>query len=220
MEEKIVQKQSPELLPRKFDVQKGELEAVVTSFGNLDDVNDRILRGALDNYLEKGFDGKLPMLKNHDKNQIIGEWNKLYIEDDLVIAQGQIYPDVTAGSDVMALINRGMIGATSIGFRSRDFERNEEGGFDFKEIDLMEISMVRSPANPKAQILSAKSEDGKVDIRIVESILRDAGLSRKEARALLSDGKSALCDAVTEEIVKEQMVKGLTELLKGGLTNE
>ena len=120
----------------------------------------------------------------------------------------------------MALIDRGMIGATSIGFRSRDFERNEEGGFDFKEIDLMEISMVRSPANPKAQVLSAKSEDGKVDIRIVESILRDAGLSRKEARALLSDGKSALCDAVTEEIVKEQMVKGLTELLKGGLTNE
>ena len=138
----------------------------MTSFGNLDSVNDRILRGALDNYLEKGFGGKLPMLKNHDKNLIIGEWNKLYIEDDLVIAQGQIYPDVTAGSDVMALINRGMIGATSIGFRSRDFERNEEGGFDFKEIDLMEISMVRSPANPKAQILSAKSEDGKVDIRI------------------------------------------------------
>ena len=220
MEEKIVQKQSPELLPRSFDVKKGELEAVVTSFGNLDSVNDRILRGALDNYLEKGFDGKLPMLKNHDKNLIIGEWNKLYIEDDLVIAQGQIYPDVTAGSDVMALINRGMIGATSIGFRSRDFERNEEGGFDFKEIDLMEISMVRSPANPKAQVLSAKSEDGKVEIRIVESILRDAGLSRKEARALLSDGKSALCDAVTEEIVKDQMVKGLTELLKGGLTNE
>ena len=47
MEEKIVQKQSPELLPRKFDVQKGELEAVVTSFGNLDDVNDRILRELL-----------------------------------------------------------------------------------------------------------------------------------------------------------------------------
>ena len=126
MEEKIVQKQSPELLPRKFDVQKGELEAVVTSFGNLDDVNDRILRGALDNYLEKGFDGKLPMLKNHDKNLIIGEWNKLYIEDDLVIAQGQIYPDVTAGSDVMALINRGMIGAKSnppSSLRSKSRER-------------------------------------------------------------------------------------------------
>ena len=209
MEEKIVQKQSPELLPRKFDVQKGELEAVVTSFGNLDDVNDRILRGALDNYLEKGFDGKLPMLKNHDKNLIIGEWNKLYIEDDLVIAQGQIYPDVTAGSDVMALINRGMIGATSIGFRSRDFERNEEGGFDFKEIDLMEISMVRSPANPKAQVLSAKNEDGTLNLKNLERALSESGLSRTEAQLVLVGKLRELRESLRKDAIKNELIAKL-----------
>ena len=209
MEEKIVQKQSPELLPRKFDVQKGELEAVVTSFGNLDDVNDRILRGALDNYLEKGFDGKLPMLKNHDKNLIIGEWNKLYIEDDLVIAQGQIYPDVTAGSDVMALINRGMIGATSIGFRSRDFERNEEGGFDFKEIDLMEISMVRSPANPKAQVSSAKNEDGTLNLKNLERALSESGLSRTEAQLVLVGKLRELRESLRKDAIKNELIAKL-----------
>ena len=38
----------------KLDVQKGELEAVITSFKNYDVVNDRIMPGALDNFI-KGF---------------------------------------------------------------------------------------------------------------------------------------------------------------------
>lgn len=68
----------------KFDVQKGELEAVITSFNNLDVVNDRILPGALDKYL-KQFDGGLQMLYQHDKNEIIGEWTKIDIRGDLVV---------------------------------------------------------------------------------------------------------------------------------------
>ena len=211
--DEIYIKESPDGFQlNKFDVKRGELEAVVTSFKNYDKVNDVIETGALDNFL-KEFDGGLPMLYQHTKNEIVGTWTKLYIDGDNVVGKGQIFPEVSRGSDSIALISRGMIGATSIGFTSTDFERNDEGGLNFKEIALTEISLVRSPANPKAQILSAKDEDGAIDIRKVEKLLRDAGLSRKESLALISDGKSALRDVVDIEDQKMDIVANALKLL-------
>ena len=199
---------------QKFDVTEGKITAVVTSFKNYDSVNDVIKPGALDEFL-KEFSGGLPMLYQHEKNEIIGQWDKLSIRGDNVIGEGQIYPEVSKGADTMALISRGMIGATSIGFRSTDFEKNDEGGLDFNKIDLVEISMVRSPANPKAQLLSAKDEDGSLNITNLEKALRDAGLSRKEAKTLLSSGASELRDAIKAELDRESFMHKLKSELRG-----
>lgn len=192
----------------KFDVQKGEIEAVVTSFKNLDVVNDRILPGAMDDFL-KQFDGGLQMLYQHDKNEIIGEWVGFQVKGDLVIGRGKIYPEVSRGSDTIALISRGQIGATSIGFRSPDFKQNEEGGFDFKKIELVEVSMVKSPANPKAQLLSAKNDDGSLNIRNLENALRDVGLSQKERKVVLSSASQELRDVLAKESAKETLLAKL-----------
>ena len=208
MSSDVIIKQSEYFEAQSLDVKKGELEAVVTSFKNYDAVNDVILEDALDSYLEK-FQGGLPMLWQHEKNEIIGVWTKLRIDGDKVIGSGQIFPEVSRGSDAMALISRGMVGATSIGFRAREYEQNDQGGLTFKEIDLVEISLVRTPANPKAQIISAKEDDGTVNIRKLEKALRDAGLSRKESKALLSEGQTGLRDAVQEELDTQDLLNRL-----------
>ena len=193
----------------KFDVKKGEIEAVVTSFKNYDTVNDRVKTGALDKFL-KEFDGGLQMLFQHDKNEIIGEWKEFEIKGDLVIGKGEIYPEVSRGSDTIALISRGQISATSIGFRSPDYEENEKGGFDFNEIELVEVSMVKRPANPKAQLISAKNDDGSINIRELEKLLRDAtDLSRKECKTLLSGGLPDLRDAVKTELEDSELLAQL-----------
>ena len=197
----------------KFDVKKGEIEAVVTSFKNYDTVNDRIKTGALDDFL-KEFDGGLQMLFQHDKNEIIGEWKEFEIKGDLVIGKGEIYPEVSRGADTIALISRGQIGATSIGFRAGDYQENEKGGYDFSKIELVEVSMVKRPANPKAQLISAKNDDGTIDVKSLEKLLRDAGLSRKESKALISEGVSELRDAVKAELDREKFLADLNNRLK------
>ena len=196
----------------KFDAQKGEIEAVVTSFKNFDVVNDRILPGALDSYL-KGFDNPLQMLYQHDKNEIIGEWSKFTIKGDLVIGEGQIYPEVSRGGDSIALIRRGQIGATSIGFTAKEYEQNDKGGIDFEDIKLVEVSLVKSPANPKAQLLSAKNDDGQIDIRKLEMILRDVDLSQKERKLLLAGGIKELMSQRDVVDSKEQLVSNIKNLL-------
>lgn len=197
----------------KFDAQKGEIEAVVTSFKNYDVVNDRILPGALDKFI-KEFDTPLQMLYQHDKNEIIGEWNKFTIKGDLVIGEGKIYPEVTRGGDSIALIRRGQIGATSIGFTAKEYEQNDKGGLDFEDIKLIEVSLVKSPANPKAQLLSAKNEDGQIDIRKLEQILRDVDLTQKERKLLLAGGVKELMnqrDVVDSELQLVNSVKNLLQ---------
>lgn len=199
---------------KTFDSKRGEIEAVVTSYGNFDKVNDVIKRGALDSFM-KNFGGMLPMLFQHNNSEIVGEWTKFYNRGDEVIGVGQVYTEMTKGSDVMALVSRGMVGSTSIGFKALDYDRNKEGGYDFKEIELVEVSLVQNPANPKAEIQSVKRDDGSVDVKALEKLLRDAGLSRTESKALLSDGQSELRDAVKSALEVEDMHSSLLSALRG-----
>ena len=216
MSSKIYTKASDGFQLNKFDVKEGIVEAVVTSFKNYDKVNDVIEPKALDTFL-KQFNGGLQMLFQHDKNEIIGQWDELKVKGDLVIGKGQIYPEVTKGADAMALISRGMIGATSIGFKATDYDANDEGGINFKEIELVEISLVKSPANPKATFINAKNEDGTLNIKELETALRDAGLSRKEAKTLISGGVSELRDAVKADLEHEELLRKLKSELGGKL---
>ena len=199
----IITKELSGMQLKSLDVQKGEIEAVVTSYGNYDKVNDVIKRGALSDFM-KNFDGMLPMLWQHDKNEIIGQWDAFYEKGDLVIGRGQIYPEVSKGADAMALISRGMVASTSIGFMAKEYDRNDKGGLDFSEIKLIEVSLVQNPANPKADITSAKRDDGSIDVKQLEAVLREAaGLSRTESKRLLHGGLDGLREAVKSELEHE-----------------
>ena len=192
----------------RLDVQKGEIEAVITSFSNYDKVYDRIMPGALDRFI-KGFNGSLPMLFQHSKVDPVGEWTDIKIKGDLVVATGQIFPEVSKGADAMALISRGMIGSTSIGFKTTDYEMNDKGGVDFKEIELFETSLVLTPSNKKAQILSAKNEDGTLNLKNLERALSESGLSRTEAQLVLTGKARELRESLRRESVKNELIAKL-----------
>ena len=192
----------------RLDVQKGEIEAVITSFSNYDKVYDRIMPGALDRFI-KGFNGSLPMLFQHSKVDPVGEWTDIKIKGDLVVATGQIFPEVSKGADAMALISRGMIGSTSIGFKTTDYDMNDKGGVDFKEIELFETSLVLTPSNKKAQILSAKNEDGTLNLKNLERALSESGLSRTEAQLVLTGKARELRESLRRESVKNELIAKL-----------
>ena len=198
-----------------LDGEKGIVEAYVSTFGNADKVGDVMASTAFDKFVEdfeKVRDNKLPMLLQHSQSNIVGEWNKFVIDSKGIKGFGEIYTETAQGSDALAFIKRGLISSTSIGFRSKNYERIEKGGNLFKEVTLVETSLVINPANPKAVITSVKDEEGKIDIRKLEKLLRDVDLSQKERKLLLAGGVKALMeqrDVVTEVDRKQELAEGL-----------
>jgi phage head maturation protease len=153
------------------------------------------------------------MLFEHSYSSIIGQWNDFEADAKGLLATGELYKGVSKADDVKIYLEKGAVGAVSIGFMSTDYEELETGGRLFHQIDLFETSVVISPANPQAQIVSAKTSDGLIDIRKLETILRDAGLSRTMAKAFISAGKTSLRDEVIEPVEANVRVE-LINLLK------
>lgn len=105
--------------------------------------------------------------------------------------------DTQRGRDVYTLLKmtpRAAINGMSIGYHAKEWEvgsKPKEPRRTLKKIDLVEVSLVTFPANPKARVSSVKSG---LDIRTAERALRDVGFSLREAKAILASGFSALAD--------------------------
>jgi len=190
----------------------GQIRAYLTTFENTDVVGDVIKTGALDKYIQKFNSGQtdiLRMLFQHNRSEIIGKWDSLEIDEKGVIGTGTIFEEVSRGKDVKSLLMRGVLNSVSIGFRATEYRKNSDGGNDFYEIELIETSVVDFPANPEATILSVKSDDGVVNIRMLEKILRDAGLSIKESKTVASVAKTELKTVCDEQKTEEELVNAL-----------
>ena len=134
-----------------------KIEAILSEVGVVDLDGDIIEAGAFDGQLDDG----LPMLYMHRRGDIAGTWSNLRMDGSLLRADGEIFDDAFDLADMAAeLVTREMIQGVSIGFRVMRYEtvHTEERpwGWDIKEIDLREASLVDYPANESAQITEIK----------------------------------------------------------------
>ncbi len=167
------------------------IEAYLTTWGNIDKVGDIIPKSALVDYVEEFNKGdiKLPMLYSHKTESLIGIWTSLEIDDYGLIGKGEIYTEVSLGADVRALLKRGALDSVSIGFKSSDWEYNEDGTRTFNKLELVETSVVLNPANSQAAVLQVKSEDGTIDYKSLKEVLRKSGLSNKQSEDVIHSVK-------------------------------
>ena len=185
-------------LKKADDAGEGVFEGMASTFGNTDLVGDVIRRGAFRETLKAKPTSKIKMLWQHDTTEPIGKWlsmketrSGLYVKGQLLIEDDA----VPLARKAYSLMKAGVLDAMSIGFRV------PENGAEFddkrrlrilKEIDLMEVSVVTFPANPKAEIDAVKrilEEGGFPTERQFEHWLtRDAGFSALEAKAIVSRG--------------------------------
>jgi HK97 family phage prohead protease len=172
-------------------------------FGNVDSYGDVIQSGAFSDTLAAAQKtGQFPaMLMQHggwgigaDDMTPIGIWTSLAEDGHGLKVEGKL-ADTPRGREAYALLKmqpRPAITGLSIGYIAKEWAQRskpEEPRRTLKKVDLLEVSLVTFPANPKARVQSVKSG---LDIRIAEKALRDAGFSRTEAKAILSRGFSAL----------------------------
>jgi HK97 family phage prohead protease len=172
----------------------GTFSGYASVFGNVDSYGDTIAKGAFKTTLREWEDkGKYPpMLLQHgggpfgggvDAMLPIGQWTAMEENSRGLKVDGKLFAMQTErGQYIYEGLKAGVLDGLSIGFRTRKATQGTKPGEPMRtltELDLVEVSVVTFPANPKARVSGVKTFTP-VELRELEAILRDAGLSRKD----------------------------------------
>ena len=177
----------------KFSADKpGFFAGYASKFHGVDAFGDTILPGAYAKTLE-GRTRPVQMRWNH-RGPVIGKFTTIKEDGVGLYVEGELTPGHSVAEDARASMKHGAVTGLSIGYRIPEggSEKSEHGGRLLKQIDLVEISVVESPADAHAQISSVKSAiEDSGSLKDIEAILRDAGgFSRADACALVARVKS------------------------------
>lgn len=202
----------------KYDDTRRKFSGYASVFGGVDSYGDTIIPGAYKSTLENR---KRPvqMRWNHF-GEIIGKWTDIKEDERGLWVEGELTPGHSKAEDVYASLKHGAVSGLSIGYRPVKAIDNEHGGDDLYEIELIEISVVESPADINAQVASVKSIIEKAEtLKEIEALLRDVGgFSRADATTLVSRVKSLTHgDRVVEEQRNEEL-SNLVNLINASTT--
>ena len=201
------------------DDKKGQFEGYASVFGNKDLGNDVVVQGAFDKSLRNKDPKRVKMLFQHDTKTPIGIYTDIREDRKGLYVKGQLAMNTQKGREVYELMKMGAIDGLSVGYRvdAKGYSYDERGKKRLlKEVDLMEISAVTFPMNPRARIRSVKSEERTV--RDWEAFLRDeGGLSRTESKVAAGAVVKALDQREVGDEQKGVMdsITKLTNILKG-----
>lgn len=212
------------------DAEDGTFAGYGAVFGNIDSYGDMIVKGAFkDTLREAKKSGQWPaMLLQHggwgsDDMTPIGVWTDFEEDDKGLKVEGKLAVETQRGKDVHALLKmkpRPAITGMSIGYRVRDFERGTKPGMPIrtiKKVHLVEVSLVTFPANTLARIDGVKGLVNLTERQMEDWLVRDAGLSRSQAKAFIADGFKALKgmrDAAPGEDGLVEAIRKVTEAIR------
>ncbi len=186
---------------------KSDAQGVFTGygsiFGNEDQGNDIMKKGAFTKSLTKRPASKVKMLYQHKTDEPIGIFTDMYEDNKGLYVKGQLAMGTQKGREAYELLKMGALDGMSIGFKAdpdkQGYNENKRGVRTLKEVDLMEISLVTFPMNESALIETVKGNAK--NIREWEKILRDAGgLSRTEAKI----GAKALSESLNQRDAEDK----------------
>jgi HK97 family phage prohead protease len=191
-------------LTRPFEIKEvgdgGEISGYGSVFDVMDSYRDIVLPGAFkDTLAERKESGKgIPMLWQHWADEPVGIWTDFKEDKHGLYLEGEFVLDVQRAREAKALAAKGVVTGLSIGYSvpkgGQDYDKEKNINY-LKQVDLWEVSPVTFPANDAAQIDSVRHKlaAGEVlDIREMEMLLRDVGLSQSAVKKLLAEGFSGL----------------------------
>jgi len=166
------------------DAEKGTFEGYGSIFNNKDLGNDVVMQGAFTKSLRRTGAKGVKMLYQHKSDMPIGVFDSIKEDENGLKVKGRLALGTQAGKEAYELMKMGALDGLSIGFRvspkGQDYNSRNRRRY-IKEVELMEISLVTFPMNPKARVRSVKGDE--LTIREWEGGLRDAfSLSRSEAK--------------------------------------
>mgnify|MGYP003147388639 CR=1 FL=1 len=193
------------------DEDRGKFSGYGSIFGNKDLGNDVIMSGAFSKSIARKGPRGIKMLYQHKTDEPIGVFEEIIEDNKGLKVKGRLAMGTQRGREVYELMKMGAIDGLSIGYRvATKGSRYEDNGKKriIEEVELMEISAVTFPMNPRAKIQAVKGAEKTV--REWEECLRDAGsLSRSEAKVAASAVHKALNESQRD--VGEEQRKAVIE---------
>lgn len=197
----------------------GVFEGYGSIFGNTDLGNDVIVKGAFTKSLKEfRAPHEVKLLYQHKSDMPIGKFDEIYEDARGLVVKGRLALKTQAGREAYELLKMGALDGLSIGFKINPKQVSYEKQSNrriIKEVQLMEVSLVTFPMNPKATIRSVKGQE--ITVREWEKGLRDAfQLSRSEAKiaavavSKCFDQRDAGSDTEVVEAIKTLTNKLLT----------
>lgn len=183
-------------------------------FGNKDLGNDIVVEGAFAKSIAKKGAKGVKLLYQHRADEPIGVFDEILEDRKGLKVKGRLAMGTQRGREVYELMKMGALDGLSIGFRvdSKGYDYDERGKRrKLKEVDLMEISAVTFPMNPRARVAQVKGADRTV--REWEELLREAGnLSRSEAKVAANAVTKALDLRDAGETDKPEVISAIQHL--------
>lgn len=208
-----------EIKTEEIGEEKGLFSGYGSIFNNKDLGNDVVLAGAFAQSIGRKGAKAVKLLYQHKQDEPIGVFDEIIEDQKGLKVKGRLAMGTQRGREVYELMKMGAIDGLSIGYRVDD------KGYDYdkrrrrrmlKSVDLMEISAVTFPMNPKARIQAVKGAERTV--RDWEQFLRDEGsLSRTEAKAAASAVSKALEQRDAVKVEQPEVLEAIdrfTNILK------
>ena len=134
----------------------GRFAGYASVFDVVDSQKDIILRGAFAETL-KGRVGDIKMLWQHQQDEPIGVFERMFEDKNGLYVEGKLLLDVARAKEAYALLKEGAIGGLSIGYSPIKYRLHERTGVRLlSAVELWEISLVTFPANEAAKITVVK----------------------------------------------------------------
>lgn len=180
----------------------GSFEGYASVFNNKDLGNDVIRRGAfLESIAERSPKG-VKLLYQHKSDEPIGVIDSLEEDSKGLKIKGRLAMGTQKGKEVFELMKMGALDSMSIGYRLKPdgykYDPKDKRRI-IKSVDLMEISLVTFPMNPKAKVTKVKLAE--MNPTEIEKYLRDVGgmsvsLAKESAPILYKSFNRQLRDVV------------------------
>lgn len=177
----------------------GEVTAIVSVFGNVDLVGDRVVKGAfskaLADYRESG--DPIPMIWSHDwANPMshIGEWDasKAVETDEGLQLTGRVH--INEGNPVAdqayRLMEKRLVTEFSFAYDVLDERKASDGANELLDLTLIEAGPTLKGANSETRLVAAKAMESALKAGRVLSAKNETGL--REALDALDLGRKAI----------------------------
>ena len=154
----------------------GSFEGYASIFNNKDLGNDVIKQGAFSKSIYSKKPRQIKLLYQHKTDEPIGVIDSLEEDKKGLKIKGRLAMGTQKGKEVYELMKMGALDSMSIGYKlsPEDYKYSEKlKKRTINNLDLMEVSMVTFPMNPRAKITKVKLAD--MSAKEIEQHLRDVG---------------------------------------------
>lgn len=161
-----------EIKNTSFELKEISEEGMITGygsvFGNTDNGNDVVMKGAFNRTINTGKNVK--MLWQHKRDEPIGVWTDIKADDHGLIMTGQLALETQKGRETLALLKMGALDGLSIGFIPVKADYNDKGEREIKEVNLKEVSVVTFPMNESATVLAVKEDIPELNVEQIKEV--------------------------------------------------